>query len=1005
MYQIRITDPDGSNPVILEKADNISYNKTINSANEGVSFDYPTSDPKASYIDNTKLWELWDTVSNVRKNRGPIQVVNDGDDGTLKITGAGRSQLLADHIKTDLSAFYVIPADFIDGLRYQNVAANPKTKTYVWDGKAATKSKFFGSVSIDEQQYMQYYGLSKQTKDNVIDENDGYIKPGTSAPSNTYYVTDSYWAGTQKKDSIIIDLGYTASIARLRLTFPWWGGLTRQNNRGFEFELSYSTDTGDFEDVNAANWVPIYEDTRGRHVRDWIFNFEDGENFGAYRYLGPPDVQARYFRVLIKNVHAWFGTPYDTVAAIDDWSWQCDPNTGTRGPAGQNHVSPMLGKKINDRVIEPPNDCYASLVEFYAYERILERNQISRLVKQRIKYDNKQIKYHHNADASETITTGGYRKYEPGTFFRYANVTYSGASSSYTKFYAADCANCYSAFNFGVMDDFNTLIYHSTSSSGSPTISSAKYATSIIMKGASNATVNSVDAWLGILDPLSWGGSYSYNKTTGDYCSIEFRGESFTWWATIPATETGATVLIKLRSKDDTTGAWSAWTTLESGLVLPNDITSEIVYQIPINTILQPDTSYEIYLENLDGGYISIDSIGGWWMGSMVEYNDDSDRIFLARPDDWKQIYDNRFSNGTMLKSNQYGNWLGWSWSGDRIQIYSAKGRNHGKLRFAMNHITDDPGEYDQFMDQRVFIPGGSPSDGTMTINLDTGNKGNEVPGILVFDSGPLTGWKFGPSGTLLESLPWGQYGIQYDLYFPTETYMADPTTEDSDQFVSRCSDCNPPTTGTEEINKYIFFDGINVHEYAKMSGSWKLQNHVDIIASVTEALELEWDIGEQGLTVLPRLGEDKDIILLEGINTVISSEVVRDGNKMASQLISSGADIDGLPLFTVVEDRKNREILGRTVQRIQDYRDVADYFTLVGVSRAELIRRREPEYRISVTHIGYKYGLEPGDSILVKKRRDTQAIRARINTITITQSKTGGIVYQLECEKWPPII
>lgn len=1006
MYQIRITDSDGSNPIVLEKADNLSYNKTLNSANESLSFDYPTGDSKSQYIDNTKLWELWDTISNERLNRGPIYQVDDADSGVLKISGPGRSGLVSEHIQAELVAFYNAPSTLFRNMTMENVAAGPAVKTFVWDGKSGTKSKFFPADiigTINEEQYNQYHGLSKQTKDNAIDDNDGYLLPGVEKPSNTYSTTDSYWAGTDKKDSLIIDLGDTFNIHKVYLGFPWWGGNQRINDRGYPFRLYYSTHLGDFDDLNPASWVLAISDSGGKVITQaragWSIYFEAGSNYGKNLYTGFELPEVRYFRVVITDVKAWYGTIFDSVGPVNLWDWQCNPDTtNTRDGA----PGAMVGKKINDRTIEPPNDCYASIVEFGAYTKIVEVDEITDVIKQRIRSDNKQIKYAHTCDPSETYTGDNYRKFEPGNFFRHVHVNFSGANSSYTKFFDKDCTNCYSPFNFAILDDYNTMIYRSSSSSGDTGVDVPRYARALIMKGASNATITSMDAWPGKIDPLSWGGQYSYNTTATDSAAVVFRGRSFIWWATIPQGETGATVSIQYRTRNDNTGNWSGFTTLEAAFQLPSDVTSEVVYEVPYDEVFTGG-SYEIYIVNLDGGYMSVDSFGGWWAGSLVEYNDDAENFFLAIPDEWKQIYDNRFSSGSMYKTNKEGNRYNFGFSGDRVQLYSAKGRNHGKITISMSHHDSSPPEFDPVDQSRVFIPGGDTGDGTLTIDLGTGKKGHEVPGALIFDTGLLTGWKFGAGGSSMDSLPWGQYGVQFALSFP-ETYLADPTIEDSDQFVSRCSDCNPETDGTEEINKYIFVDTIARHETAGMSGSWKLQTHTDIIASIAEALELEWDIGEHGLLVLPRLGADTDVILLEGNNTVISSEIIKDGQKMATQLYSSGADIDGLPLFTIVEDRKNRRALGRTIQKIQDYRDLADYFTLVGVSRAELIRRREPEHRISVTHIGYKYGLVVGDSVLVKKRVQ-DAIRTRINTLTILQSKSNGITYQIEGEKWPTIV
>lgn len=1016
MYQVRITDGDGSNPVILDKADSIAYNKTINSPTEGISFEVPTSDSKTALIDSTKLWEFWDVAANERVNRGPIFSITSSNEGTTKVSGPGRSQFLADHIKTDLVTFYHPIRNLFDDLRYENVAANPSTKTYVWDGKAETKEIFFGLLAIDEEQYMQYYGLSKQTKDNAIDDNDGYVLPGAEQPSNTFYTTNSHWAGTDVKDSLVLDLGDAIPIAKLSLLMPWWGGITREWNRGYSYEVAYSTYTGDFADIDPNAWVTVYDYPEGRHIhkpqrRDVIWFMDEPTEYDPIEmalnrnfFIGGADVTAQYWRVLITDAHAWYNPLFDDEAPVDKWGHECDPdsNDDTSKNKSSNLYPKMKGKVISDRVIEPQNDCYAGIVELSAYTRIIERDVITPLVKQRIKSDSRQILYHHTPDASETSDSGGFRIFEPGTFFRKLDISYSGASTSHSKFFDKDCTNCYDEFNFAIMDDYNSMIYRSDNSSESNTIVNVPRNVRLVtMKGSADATVNGVDAWLGKVDPLSWGGFYSYNKIAGDYTSLTFRGASFTWWATVPETETGATVLIKIRERDESTGDWSVYTTLEAAFQIPNNVTSEVIYEIPLDTILVIDKTYQIYFENLDDGYMSVDSFGGWWAGSLTEYNEDTDRVFLKRSNTWKQIYDNRFTNGSMLKTNDLTNPYYFDFQGDRIQIYSAKGRNHGKITIVINETSITDFDF-TITNSRLFIPGGDAQDGTYTVNLNTGKKGHEVPATLIFDSNNFTGYKFGEGGTEFNSLPWGRYTVGL-AGLHSDTYMADPTVEDSDQFVARCSDCSPAHAGTVEIDRFIFVDGFGLHEQAAISSSWKLENHLDILASIAEAIEVEWNVGEHGLTVLPRVGVDTDIILLEGNKVIISTEVVKDGSKMATQLISSGADIDGLPLFSIVENRQNKAVLNRTVQRIQDFRDIADYFTLVGVSRSELVRRREPEFRVTVEHIGYKYGLEAGDSVIVKKNIEAP-MRVRINSLGINQSRASGISYSLECVKWPPI-
>jgi hypothetical protein len=175
--------------------------------------------------------------------------------------------------------------------------------------------------------------------------------------------------------------------------------------------------------------------------------------------------------------------------------------------------------------------------------------------------------------------------------------------------------------------------------------------------------------------------------------------------------------------------------------------------------------------------------------------------------------------------------------------------------------------------------------------------------------------------------------------------------------------------------------------------------SYLDILKSSAAALRLEWDITERGLKVVPRLGTDTDVIMAEGRGTTIRIDEVQDISKIATMLIATGADIEGLPLFTVVEDKESKELFGRTIQRPYDeYRNVGDYFTLVGASRTELRRRREPERRITVITTDLR-GLVPGDTFIVK----TPELEKRVRAITIarTQTSSVGTEYTMECEVW----
>jgi hypothetical protein len=117
--------------------------------------------------------------------------------------------------------------------------------------------------------------------------------------------------------------------------------------------------------------------------------------------------------------------------------------------------------------------------------------------------------------------------------------------------------------------------------------------------------------------------------------------------------------------------------------------------------------------------------------------------------------------------------------------------------------------------------------------------------------------------------------------------------------------------------------------------------------------------------------------------------------------LFSNGADIDGLPLSTITEDRKNRQTLGRTIMRKEDFRNLADYTQLIGLSRTELRKRRYPEKRITVTHIADNLSLDKGDSFILYTKK-MGSLRVRIIRKEITESR--GREYTLECIRWPII-
>jgi hypothetical protein len=232
----------------------------------------------------------------------------------------------------------------------------------------------------------------------------------------------------------------------------------------------------------------------------------------------------------------------------------------------------------------------------------------------------------------------------------------------------------------------------------------------------------------------------------------------------------------------------------------------------------------------------------------------------------------------------------------------------------------------------------------------------NEIPQYVIFDTADY----------FADGLPWGSYTI--GIYKP----------KDSDP---------------------IYLDGINAHMSTGISAKFINTSYLDILKSTAAALRLEWDITEKGLKVVPRLGTDTDIIMAEGRGTTIKIDETQDISKVATMLIATGADIEGLPLFTIVEDKESKELFGRTIQRTyDDYRNVADYFTLVGASRTELRQRREPARRITVITTDIQ-GLIPGDTFIVK----TSELEKRVRAITInrTQSSSNGTEYSVECAVW----
>lgn len=998
MIQVRITDPDGSNAVILDAAKDRRLYETLNSSDEGISFRVAKNHLKSDVLNPdtdgyTKFWEAWDTVTNERLNFGPITEVSE-DGPEWAITGMGRSNLLNDYIDTRKTFYSPIDA-FVDSLRFENIAIEPKTSTLVHNDRDndTDQDTVFGTVEIDEE----YVGLSNNTKDNVID-GQARFRPGEIELPNTYYSVDSYWAGMSKKDSIIVDLGDVYPISRLSIHFPWWGGIERHNNRSYDYVLSYADDTEstvtNYRDRDFGPFHSLFNtgsDSSRVGPNPWRFNL--GTNYAGTNFLFAEDVaqdqsgpvDMRYIRVRITDTHAWYGAQWGADTTVEDkWGYQCNPEH-------EDGISEDI--EINDRELKPNNDCYASVLEIQALKEIVNRDSIKPLALQRIDNNNLQITYFHVPDASETRTTkNGFRKFEPGGFFRKVKVTYSGASGSHSKFYDRDCDNCYrDPWSFGVIDQNNSLIYSSDNSSGTNVTVKAPIMTrEIKMKGSTDAVVTEADTWPSKYDPFSWGSSHSYTTIPNDYAILHFRGQSLKWYATIPEDETGAIVDIEIRNKDGS-GNWTSWTTLENNYQLPSSISAEIVYEITYESgILLADTVYQIRITNTDGGYCSIDSFEGYWSASMSNYNDDSSRVFHFHPEKMEQIYDGRFGNGTMVKWNRH-NFVSFTFEGDRIVLLSAKGRHHG---VANVYIYDTSAEiyYGKTASGNavVNIPGGD-GDGGLTVDLATGKRGTEIPQYVLFDSNEY----------FTNGLPWKRYSVYVVLKADNiEEYSAN--IYDTNNFVNRCEDCKTPK-GTVDIKKYIYFDSLFAHEKVGLSVSFDTQTHLEMLKSVADAIQVEWNVTENGVVLDPRIGVDTNEIMREGQNTVVDYKIVNDASKVASMLFSNGADIDGLPLSTVVEDRKNRQTLGRTVMRKEDFRSMADYHQLIGLSRTELKKRRYPEKRITVAYTADAFNLNKGDTFLLYTKK-MGAIRVRILRKERTETNNGTI-YNLECARWPQII
>src|ERR1035437_1117197 len=834
MLQVRISNWDGSSPVIMDKAINIVASRSVSSSDEGCSFDYPKNDSKADLINPnidgyTKRWEIWDTNTGKRLNYGPPnQITENGPN--WKFTGFGRSKLLSDFYQTK-KTFYASIENIVDDLRFENIAIQPRTSTLIHNTtNTPEQALVFGNVLVDEQ----YYGISKSSKDNVIDDDNGLLRPGDVEPPNTSYTTNSFWAGMSKTDSIIVDLGEVFDITKIRLGFPWWGGLEKKNNRSYQFTLDYALDDLPpltiIQGRNIGPMTNIYDSGLNSRIITTAANpyefylgagaYGDGVNFTTFYALTDQasPVPMRYIRVAIQDVYAWYGSLYDDQASTTFWEYQCNPNYG-----GRTQPPIMKGNKISDTVLAAPNDCFASVVEIGVMKEILPPGDVNPLALQRIDNTNLQITYMHVPDPSETTTTTGYyvpfRKFEPGGFFKRFQVNYSGATKVSHQFFRTDCANCYpDPFNFGIADQNNTLIYATDSTSGNgASVDAGAYTKSILMRGSPDATITLVDSWPSVVDALSWGSSYSFTKIIGDTATVRFRGQSFRWYATVPDTEDGATCSVEIRSKVRSpfrgprgssgglggggggqlmtpgitstissiyeTGEWTTWATLEDSLILDSGISSQMVYEIPFEYgILQPETVYEIRITNLDGGYCSIDSFEGYWSASFTMYNQDSNRLIQGNPQYRTMVYDQRYSGGSVQKWNSSNYYVDFYFEGDRIVVLSDKAWRRGIIKFQLIQ-QDNVSLWDGTLGSVVMIPGGNP-DGSVTRDLQFAKRGGEIPQYVAFDSNDY----YTTTG-----LPWRRYQLHItkgntfdDRYNTTDTELAMDNFQERDRKSTR---------------------------------------------------------------------------------------------------------------------------------------------------------------------------------------------------------------------------
>lgn len=967
----RITNFDGSNPVLMERADSIEEFKSVSSSDEGGTFTVPANDPKIADIDYTKWWEIWDGETNVRLNRGPIHEINETN-GAWRVTGPGRSQILEDLVMTKNTMYYPINR-FLDDLRYENLATEPRTV-----------ANAYGQTGQPPAPKAKYYGLSKKTAVNAIDDTVNFTVSDKRVPA--FHTVDSFWSGTDRADGLTINLGQEAGVARVSLLFPWWGGYKRFTDRTYDFDLSYSNDEQNF--TNVVTKSPNYVVTADRYGGFFFYFRPSGVVSGPVGYeplaepLSDTAIDSQYWRVNISATHAWYGNVLDGNPPVDKWADQCTPP-----PIGSGH----LPGSIDSKDLKPENDCHASLVEIGVYSEAISRDRISNLAYQQIDNSSNQITYTHtvgneeNGQQKTVSSVDGHTltKYEPGTFMRKVRFSWAGAGSAFTKFYDDDPDGSMTSSNVAVVDQNNSLVYRSTITSGTKDLLLPAYTQFIQIKGATGVQILTTDAWLGESNAFSVDNTISTSVHANDTATLHFKGRSLKMYVTTPLGKQGGTVRLDIRTKDPDTGIFGGFTTLADDVQIPNNVANYKLFEITSESdYLSDDGIYEFKVTNL-GGFVGLDAFAGYWQASWIDFNEDNERVLYN--DDasaWTQIYDGRFSAGSMMKTNQFGAHMQFGFEGDRVQLFMAKGPNFGKATIYIS----GPGSYGTNI---VDIPGHGSS-----IVVDLGDDSGSpithyIPRYLAFDSKDY--W---PAG-----MPWEpNYNIHVRL-LEVETYTAKKNQASDSLFDQDCIDCLNEVDVKQ--NKYIYIDGVSAHCTSGISAKFNNETHLSILKSLTEVIQHEWQVTEDGLYVRPRIGTDTDVIIREGSNVVITHDITRDVSNVATLLYSNGADIDGLPLFTITEDKKNKEIMGRTITRTNDFRNVADYFTLIGASRTELLARRTPDDRITLNYVGDPR-VSLGDSFILVTKRHLDGQRVRLMKITNQQTSSSGRSSQLECVKWP---